>query len=389
MSGPGGLTQIGPIGAFGRVNAGEVSLCGVNTYAGPTTVLKGTLVIKKAASLYNADAASWVPEKITVAAAATLWINAGGPGEFTGDQVGTLIRDLTAKVSNNGLMAGSALTLNATDAAAAVTISENVADSKGPGGGAFVLRKTGPGALRLSGANTYTGQTILEGGTLSVVSINRVVGGQAGSSLGAPKTPDDGDIVLGSSRRDGDCALVYTGTGETTDRVINLAGRTLTATFDQSGTGLLKFTSTIAIPGYGAGKTIVLKGSTAGEGEIAGSIADPYDRTGAAKTALTKSGTGTWTLSGSNGYTGPTKLTGGVLACSTASSLGAGPLEISAGAKLRLGYTGTHMVPELRLSGVAAKADGTYGSSASPATYKNDDCFSGTGTVTVASPAAK
>ena len=189
--------------------------------------------------------------------------------------------------------------------------------------------------------------------------------------------------------RDGDCALIYTGTGETTDRVIDLAGRMLAATFDQSGTGLLRFTSAFSISGYGAGKTLVLKGSTAGAGEIAGSIADPYDRAGAAKTALTKSGTGTWTLSGANSYTGPTKVTGGALACSNATSLGGGPLEISAGAKLRLSYAGTGWVATLRLNGGAAKANGTYGSTASPATYKDDTCFSGTGTVTVAGQAAK
>jgi hypothetical protein len=37
----------------------------------------------------------------------------------------------------------------------------------------------------------------------------------------------------------------------------------------------------------------------------------------------------------------------------------------------------------VNLNGVAAKANDTYGSSASPATYKDNDCFSGSDTVTV------
>jgi autotransporter-associated beta strand protein len=169
--------------------------------------------------------------------------------------------------------------------------------------------------------------------------------------------------------------------------VVNLAGKKSTVTFDQSGAGLLKLTSPFVISGYGANKTLVLKGDTAGTGEIASTIANPYDRAGKATTAVTKSGTGTWTLSGTNSYTGPTKVTGGVLVCAGPTSLGSGSLEISAGAKLRLDYVGTRQVTALTFGG-AAQAAGTYGSTASPATNKNDTCFAGTGTVTVVTPEA-
>ena len=186
-------------------------------------------------------------------------------------------------------MAGSVFCLDTANANEPVTVSADIADSKGPGGGAFVLKKCGAGTLQLSGKNTYTGQTILEGGTLSVASLNSVVKGKRSSSLGAPTNMENGEIVFGSG--DGDCTLIYTGTGETSDRVMNLAGKNSTVTFDQSGTGLLKLTSTFVISGYGASKTIVLKGDTAGTGEIAGNIANPYDRAGKATTAVTKSGT--------------------------------------------------------------------------------------------------
>jgi hypothetical protein len=47
-----------------------------------------------------------------------------------------------------------------------------------------------------------------------------------------------------------------------------------------------------------------------------------------------------------------------------------------------LNFTGTRQIASLSLSGVS-QANGSYGSTASPATYKNDTFFAGTGTVTV------
>jgi autotransporter-associated beta strand protein len=315
---------------------------------------------------------------------ATLRLNVGGLGEFTGTQVSALLANLTTGVNNNGLMAGSVLYLDTANSTGPVVLAGDIADSKGPGGGAFLLKRCGAGTLQLSGKNTYTGQTILEGGALSVSSLNRIVNGKASSSLGAPTDVEAGEIVLGHDGKDGDCTLIYTGPGETSDRVMNLAGKNSTVTFDQSGTGLLKLTSTLVISGYGANKTIALTGDTAGSGEIAGNISNPHDRAGKATTAITKSGSGTWTLSGTNSYTGPTRVAGGVLACAKPTALGSGLLDISSGVRLQLNYSGTRQVTALTLNGGAAQAPGTYGSTASPAVHQNDTCFSGRGTVTVA-----
>jgi len=387
MSGAGGFALLGTNGTYlSMVPGGTVTLHGANAYTGPTAVFPGALVVKKAAGLYNGDPAKWTPTNITVHKAATLRLSAGGPSEFTGTHVGTLLRNLTTAVNNNGLIAGAVFCLDTANAKEPVTVSADIADSKGPGGGAFVLKKCGVGTLQLSGNNTYTGQTILEGGTLSVSSLNSVVKGKASSSLGAPTDVEHGEIVIGSG--DGEFTLIYTGTGETSGRVINLAGKKSTVTFDQAGDGLLKLTSTFVISGYGAGKTIVLKGDAAGTGEIAGNIVNPHDRAGKATTAITKSGAGTWTLSGTNTYTGPTKVMGGVLACSSAASLGGGSLDISTGAKLQLNYAGTRQVAALTFDGGSVLPDGTYGSTASPAANKNDTYFAGSGTVTVVTPGA-
>ena len=185
-----------------------------------------------------------------------------------------------------------------------------------------------------------------------------------------------GEIVIGEEGRDGECSLIYSGPGETSDRVINLAGKNATVTFDQSGTGLLKLTSSLLISGYGADKMIVLRGDTAGAGEIAGAIIDPHDRAGKASTSVVKSGSGTWTLSGANTHSGPTRVTQGVLSLSNARSLGdSTEIDISAGATLELNFTGEARVEKLIFDGKPQPA-GRYDAKSSPKFIK------GTGVLT-------
>ncbi len=360
ISGPGGLTMEGTQSTWSIINQGVVSLYGTNTYTGPTTILQGTIAVKKAVALYHADSTKWTPANIIVNKAAKLSISAGGPGEFTGDQVGTLLKNLTTSINNNGMMAGSFLSLDLSNAHEPVNVSADVADSKGSGGGPIIIKKCGSGTLQLSGKNTYSGQTILESGTLSVASLNSVVKGKASSSLGAPLDIEAGEIVIGEQEKDGECALIYTGTGETTDRVMNLAGKNSTVTFDQSGGGLFKLTSDLLISGYGTSKAIILSGDGAGTAEFAGSIVNPYDRAGKAITSLAKFGKGTWTLSGTNTYTGPTTVKQGILSLTSPRSLSdKTEVSLSEGAMLDLNFKGEMRISKLYVDGKLQPA-GTY-----------------------------
>ncbi|CAN5412605.1 autotransporter-associated beta strand repeat-containing protein [soil metagenome] len=159
------------------------------------------------------------------------------------------------------------------------------------------------GTVTLGGASIYTGTTTINGGILSINSIKSINAGA--SAVGAPTDATNGIISIGSTTAGG--TLLYTGTGNTTDRVINLAGTTGGATLDQSGAGLLKFTTDFTATGVGS-KTLTLQGSTAGSGEIGGAIVD-----GSGVTAVTKTGSNTWTLSGNNTFTGATTITAGTL----------------------------------------------------------------------------
>ena len=100
---------------------------------------------------------------------------------------------------------------------------------------------------------------------------------------------------------------------------------------------------------------------------------------------LTKIGNGPLTLSGVNTYSGSTFVKAGILQ-SAADALGTGLLDIASGAKVGLNFTGTRTIAALKYNSGTSLEPGTYGSSASPATNKNDNYFSGTGMITIAVP---
>ena len=363
ISGAGGLTQTGHRVDHGT-KIGALKLFGRNTYTGATRVEMGLLEVKS--SLYNNEPARWTPANITVnGAAGELRLHVGAPGSFTAEQAGTMLRSLATGINQNGLLAGATFGLDTTGATSVQELSAPIADSKGPGGGSIHLKKCGAGTLKLSGANTYSGQTIVTGGTLSVASLNSVVKGASSSSLGAPTTDADGEIMIS-----GGSTLAYTGKGETTDRTLNLPGGGDTITLDQSGTGLLKLTSPLVMSGYAENKTIILAGSSAGTGELAFNIDNVYDRKGKAVTAITKTGTGTWTLSGTNTYTGPTTVKQGTLLLPNIHSLGdKTEVSLMEGGMLDLTFQGEMRIGKLFLDG-KVQAPGTYNAESLPKFFR-------------------
>ncbi len=190
-----------------------------------------------------------------------------------------------------------------------------------PASGTVSLIKSGAGKWCLTGLNTYTVKTFFQQGTLSINTIKNVGGGA--SSLGAPTTTANGTIAMGNGGTT--ATLIYTGTAQTTDRVIQLAGSTGGATIDQSGTGLLKFSSALTSTSAGS-KTLTLQGSTAGTGELGGAIVD-----GTGTVNVTKSGTGTWYLSGTNTYTGATTISSGTLTLGLAHSIPTSQITLNGG----------------------------------------------------------
>lgn len=216
-------------------------------------------------------------------------------------------------VQINGLWGEGTVYSQYTNANKTLAVGDNNATSTFGGrlvvdgnSGSMNLRKVGTGVLTLTGTSSnYTGVTSVQNGTLEVVTLNNIAAPNATSSLGRPTSVSAGTIGLGNSTTTG--ALKVTGTGETTDRVINLAGTTGGAVLEQAGTGVLEFTSDFTATGNGI-KSLTLQGSTAGTGKISGAIVN-----GASATSLIKNGSGMWDLSGANTYTGGTTVNAGTL----------------------------------------------------------------------------
>jgi autotransporter-associated beta strand protein len=119
--------------------------------------------------------------------------------------------------------------------------------------------------------------------------------------------------------------LIYTGTGETSDRQIILNSN---GTIDQSGpSGKLSFS---ASPSLLTGRTLNLQGSTAGIGEFTA----PLTNSGSYALAVTKAGSGTWILSGTNTYTGNTTVNGGKLLFNAPGMSSSSAVTVNSGAIL-------------------------------------------------------
>ena len=297
-------------GALGLTKLGTntLTLSAANSYTGTTSIINGVLTLQNAGALGSNAGGTTVAlnarleleGNITVSGEPLTISGSGGTAFFNGA--------LNSKTGVNKWTGDILIASNDTRIGAQAGSSIEVSGSISSGAAAHIVTfrpADTTATVIVSGANTYVGATTLTGGLVTVSSINSVVGGTPSSNLGAP-TAGNGTIKFGAAEGSG---LHYIGSGETTDRTIDLAGTTQGGRIDQSGGGELKFTGGITATGAGS-KTLTLQGSTAGSGVIEGAI---VDNSGINKTSLAKTGSGTWTLSGTNTYTGTTAVNAGIL----------------------------------------------------------------------------
>jgi autotransporter-associated beta strand protein len=174
--------------------------------------------------------------------------------------------------TNMSLTAGTTSTLN--NAAGNVTVSAII-------GGSGNLTKSGAGTLTLSGNNTYSGDTLVSAGTLTLSSA----------------------LALQNSTIDTSGAGVITLSSVTTPTFGGL-----------KGSGNL---SSVITTGYSSVTGITLNPGSGVTNTYSGVISN-----GAANMTLTKTGAGTQVLSGNNTYSGATTVTAGTLQLGHANALG-------------------------------------------------------------------
>jgi len=259
------------VGTLTKSGAGNLTLSGESTYTGATFINAGTLQI--------------------------------GSGGTTGSL------STSSAITNNGTIA-----FNRSD-----DISQGTHFSTAAIGGTGALVKNGAGNLTLSAANTYSGSTTVNAGTLTVS------GGSAIADTSAVTVGSGGVFNLSASETVGSIA----GAGN-----ITLGSSTLTAGGDNS--------------------------TTSASGRISG--------TG----GFSKTGSGTLTLSGNNTYSGNTTVSAGTLRAGSTDSFSTNSsFSVTSGASLDLrGFNNT--IKSLSTS------NGTITNSSGSATLRISDALSST-----------
>jgi len=280
--------------SLAKSGAGTWVLSGTNTYTGTTTISEGTLKLGSATALYNSGTVNVTGGTFDIAGySETIGqidtmtngsiINSGAAGaqlrlnnaDNTLTATGT--NTISANVRLNGFAGARTRTFDLTGAGDSLTISGVL--SQGSAGAA--VTKSGDGTLYLTGANSYTGVTTINGGVLSA---STLADGGVNSSIGA-STNAAANLVLNGG------TLQYTGAGASSDRLFTLGTTAAGSAIDASGSGALNLTNTgsIVLSGTDTARNFTLTGTNTGANTLAAVLGD----NGTGATSLTKSGAGT------------------------------------------------------------------------------------------------
>ena len=281
-----------------------------------------------------------------IAAGQTLNLNSGTIGSLADSWTssrdmalgGAIVVDTTKKIYTEGAAAA------ATASGSEVTLNGVLSDASEATGS---LTKRGAGTLTLSGHNTYSGGTTIEGGVLKVESLGWSFKGNLGT-----KFTQDGTVLKNGGVLEVTAAQDATAEGNDYGKGGALRGFSVTNgegtyRYSGSGTSLVSHNSSKNSEnqhiGVAAGATLIFDvtqdsatldvskiiASNAAQASMEATLAET---TG----ALKKIGAGTVILSGANLYSGGTTISVGRLVAAHANALGTGVVTVERGAELGL-----------------------------------------------------
>lgn len=377
------LTYAGSISNAGvgltKLGSGTLLLTHDNTYSGGTTLIGGVLQVANEAKIGGAGGGG---------------ITLNGGELLTTDTNVTVTQNVTViQIATNTLAAASNTT---------ATYSGGIADGASGSGSLSINDTTNNGTIVFSGANTYSGDTIINTGTLKagadrVFSTNSATTVQSGAVLDLAGHEErigtlagTGGVSLGSGTltagRDSEPASSFGGAISGAGAFIKDGSNTQTLSGSNSysgGTtikkGTLQFSQIASMPASGnvsvsSGGTLAVNAGGAGEfgigtsgnGTIGGLLSGLGGQSGSTVTLNSGSALGidttdaggslTYTANITNAGVGLTKLGSGTLAL-TASNSYSGPTTVTAGTLLANNTSGS----ALGSSTVTVQSGGTLG----------------------------
>ncbi|EMA3499385.1 autotransporter-associated beta strand repeat-containing protein, partial [Salmonella enterica] len=306
-----------------KQGAGTLILNAENTYTGGTTISGGTLVATNVDALGSGDVTDDATLELNTGGTFDNAISGSGQVVKSGDDVLTLSG--ANSYSGGTLISDGTLVASNVEALGTGDVTDDAVLELNTGGdfdnaisGSGQVVKSGDGALTLSGANSYSGGTLISDGTLIAGRVD----------------------VLGSGDVTNDATLELN-TGGTFDNTISGSGRVV-----KSGDGAL----TLSGANSYSGGTLISDGTLiAGRVDVLGSgdVTDnatlelntggTFDNAISGSGQVVKSGDDVLTLSGANSYSGGTLISDGTLVASNVEALGTGDVTDNATLEMNTG----------------------------------------------------
>lgn len=356
-------------GSVLKTGTATLTLTGVNTYSGGTTIDQGVLVDGGPQALPGAtDYAisggelNLAGNNLTMSAlsgsggtvalgGATLTLDQASDSTYSGAIVGTghLLKQGAGNVSltgantysggtvvNGGQLTGNTISLQGAIANNAAVEFYQLGNGTYAGDmtGTGALLKGGAGTLTLSGANTYSGETLIGDGTVVAGSANALPGDTAYALAGGSLKLDGYSLTMSSLTGNPGTTLALGAADLTVDQAINTTFSgviTGSGALVKSGAGSLTLTGpntysggTRLDGGELVGNAVSLRGNIQDNAMLEfyqtsdGAYAGHLSGTG----SLIKGGSATLALTGTNSYSGGTEVVAGALEGDTTSLQG-------------------------------------------------------------------